>query len=123
MSIKKTVLLKIGITKIKRIVDEDPEISWMDGKRLKEYDNGEFCFIGIEVETEILTSHDKGKTFLINHISSGGLWGIESDSEDDYFKEVVAEEMSELKKILQSMGFKLREIKASFEAASVCEVY
>jgi hypothetical protein len=102
---KKNVELKIGKTTINHIVDDCPEVSFMDSERLKEYDAGQFCFIGIKVSTEILTSLNEGKDWLINTITSGGLWGIESDSDSTYLKEVEQEEMIELEKTLNGLGF------------------
>lgn len=116
---------KIGTTTINHIVDEDPDTSYMDQEGFEElkekYQNEEFYFIGIRVTTEILTSLDSGKNWLIDHITSGGLWGIESNSDDSYKKEVALEEMAELRTTLAGMGFSETEIKKSFDSAVVKE--
>lgn len=116
---------KIGTTTINHIVDDDPGTSYMDQEGFEElkekYRNEEFCFIGIKVTTEILTSLDYGKNWLINHITSGGLWGIESNSDDAYKKEVALEEMAELRTTLVGMGFSETEIKKSFDSSVVKE--
>lgn len=112
---------KIGTTTINHVIDYEPDTSYMDQdgfeERKEQYHNDVFSLMGIKVETEILTSLDNGKNWLINHISSGGLWGIESDSGVEYLKSVALEEMSELRTTLTGMGFSETEIKRSFDNA------
>ena len=84
-----------------------------DFKRMEALNRGDFSFIGITAEAEIQTS-DAGKYWLCNYISSGGLWGIESDSGEDYFKEVAENELAELEKHLLQLSFTADEIKAAF---------
>ena len=57
------------------------------------------AFIGIRAEAEIVV-HGVCQT-----ITSGGLWGIESDSARQYLSDVEQEEVDQLKAILQSLGF------------------
>jgi hypothetical protein len=38
-------------------------------------------------------------------ITSGGLWGIESDSDHEYLVEIGQQEVDQLKAILQTLGF------------------
>lgn len=106
--------MKVGKTTINHIFDDDPDYSYLEQPEFKErfeqYKNDEFCFIGIRVKTQILTSYDKN-SWLINEIQSGGLWGTESDSGDEYFKEIAEEEKEEVKTILLSMGFNEEEIE------------
>ena len=127
MTIKKSVLLKVGSTVVKHIPEECPDYSYLKQDEFKDrldaFKHGDFYFIGIKVCTEILTSVDNGKTWLINTLSSGGLWGIESDSGDKYFKEIAEEEKSQLNQILTSMGFKTDEILASFKVAEETGAY
>lgn len=112
---------KIGTTTINHLLDYDPDISYLDQDgfegRKEQYHNDVFSLMGIKVETEILTSLDNGKNWLINHISSGGLWGIESDSGEEYLKNVTIEELSELRTTLVGMGFPETAIKRSFDNA------
>jgi hypothetical protein len=46
------------------------------------------------------------------YIRSSGLWGIESDSGDDYFKEVALEQLDELENMLQAIGIPQTEVDA-----------
>lgn len=43
---------------------------------------------------------------VIQRIQSGGLWGIESDSGEDYFNSVGKEEYGQLKDLLKEIGIK-----------------
>lgn len=64
-------------------------------------------FVGVRAEAEVQLTGD-----LCQMITSGGLWGIESDS-GDYFKEVEAEQINELKAELHAIGFSKRAITAA----------
>jgi hypothetical protein len=77
--------------------------------RMEQLNNGYFHYIGISAEAKVLTSYD-GKNWLINTLSSGGLWGIESDSDSEYINEVQSEQLSELKDVLIEYGFTEQEI-------------
>ena len=58
---------------------------------------------------------------VIQDISSGGLWGVESDSDKAYFAEVAGEELAELKSQLQALGFSKRAISQAFKSENVKE--
>ncbi len=88
-----------------------------DFKRMESLNNGSWYLIGIRAEAEIQTSENEGKDWLINRVSSAGLWGIESDSDESYFKEVAQEELAQLEKLLLELGFTAEEIKSAFEKA------
>ena len=92
-----------------------------DYRRMEDYNNNHWCCIGIRVETTIETSENDFKDRLINEVSSGGLWGIESDSGEDHFREIEGEEKEELKGILLAMGFQESEIEESFRNAELKE--
>jgi len=55
---------------------------------------------------------------VLQDVSSGGLWGIESDSDASYLKEIEAEELSELRKQLYAMGFSKRAIATAVKNAT-----
>lgn len=91
-----------------------------DFKRMEEYNQGYWQFIGVGAEAEISipdggrTSRDVA-TAVVQHITSGGLWGIESDS-GDYLNEVGQEQLSELKTQLLALGFSRRAISQAFKS-------
>lgn len=87
-----------------------------DFERMESLVAGNFCFIGIRAEAEVSVGRN-GKPdsgYLLQEITSGGLWGIESDSDASYLSEVEQEELSELKTQLHAIGFSERAISAAF---------
>jgi hypothetical protein len=76
-----------------------------DFKRMERLNNDDWCYIGIIAEATIKT--DEGN-FRLDNLSSFGLWGVESDSGDDYIKEVEAEQLQDLKKHLQAFNVNVR---------------
>lgn len=101
---KKEVIKKYGSLK-----KADYSYALADYERMEQLNNGYFSFIGISAEAKVLTSYD-GKNWLINTLSSGGLWGIESDSDSEYINEVQSEQLAELKDVLIEYGFTEQEI-------------
>lgn len=84
-----------------------------DYERMKAFDRGEFGFIGIRVQAEIVVDS------VCQTITSGGLWGIESDSDESYLKEVEQEELSSLRGILHEMGFSKRAIASAVKESDL----
>ena len=107
-------ILKI---EVKRMDDPDTDTSYLEQEgfedRLAKYNNGDFRYIGIRAEAEIVINS------VIQRISSGGLWGTESDSDESYLKEIEQEELSDLRSILHELGFSKRAIAAAVKSASV----
>jgi hypothetical protein len=59
--------------------------------RMEAYEASDWKMVGVYAVAEIVT--DSG---LRQEIRSGGLWGIESDSDESYFAQVEADEIAEL---------------------------
>lgn len=63
---------------------------------------------------------DSSNGVLLQHISSGGLWGIElepapnQDAASAYMEQVEREELDELAAQLHAIGFSRRAVKAAF---------
>jgi len=91
--------------KVRVMYDQDPDPSYLEQdeftERLEAYRNDAFHFVGIRVEASVVVNG------VAQKITSGGLWGIESDSGRDYMKGVASEEYAELEKIAKHMGAKL----------------
>lgn len=97
-----------------------------DYERAEAFNAGDFYFIGIRAEAEVSLSGMAipnpvagtvvSPTYLIQRISSGGCWGIESDA--GYFAEVEAEQLSELRSQLSAIGFGKRAISAAFKGGT-----
>jgi hypothetical protein len=75
-----------------------------DYERMESLNNGNWCYIGIRAEAEINING------VIQYITSGGLYGIESDSGRDYIEEVEKEELKDLKDQLKELGFSEKAI-------------
>ena len=78
-----------------------------DYERMESLYRGDWSFIGIGAKAKI-TVNDTCQT-----ITSGGLWGIESDSGDDYLKEEEQNQLADLRTQLYELGFSKRAIAAA----------
>ena len=81
----------------------------MDYNRMESLNRGDWQFIGIRACADI-TINGIGQS-----IYSGGLWGIESDSEESYLAEEEANQLAELRTILHDLGFSLRAIATAIK--------
>jgi hypothetical protein len=90
--------------------DDCPDASYLEQEgfedRLAEYQRGEFGFIGIRAAVELPIPFGKGH--ILQKIESPGLWGIESDSGDDYLASVFQEESDILADMLAELGVKVQ---------------
>jgi hypothetical protein len=84
-----------------------------DYARMESLNRGDWSYIGIKAEAEI--SIPSGSYSTLQTIHSGGLWGIESDSDKSYFAEVQADELANLRAQLSALGFSKRAIAAAFK--------
>jgi hypothetical protein len=75
-----------------------------DYKRMLAYENGDWGMIGIKATAEVYTSQN-GREWKIDKITSGGLWGIETDSSLEYKIEVEKDEEADLFETLKEFGF------------------
>jgi hypothetical protein len=90
--------------------DEVRKYVRQDYDRMEGLNNQQWSYVGIRAEAQVQLTPEGP----IQEISSGGLWGIESDSERSYFAEVEQEELSELRKQLEALGFSKRAVTAAF---------
>ena len=91
--------------------EENQKYKAQDKARLERYESGELYDIGIYAIAEIIINE------TIQHIRSGGLWGVQCDSEEGYFKEVESDELDNLKTQLKELGFKSRYINEMVKLA------
>jgi hypothetical protein len=93
---------------LQEMPDACPDASYLeqDGweDRRKEYEGGNFYFIGIRASVEIQIPSKQGGYWTTQRITSPGLWGIESDSGRAYFAEVFAEESALLVEMLEALN-------------------
>ena len=67
---------------------------------------GRLTFIGVRAAVELPIPF--GKDRILTRIESPGLWGIESDSGEDYLDSVFQEESAILADMLAELGVKVR---------------
>lgn len=99
--------------------DEDNrKYAQQDYKEMTALLNGEWNYLGIKAEAKIAIPDGgrtiNGATSITQTIHSGGLWGVESNSEDGYVKQVEDEQLDELRSQLHAIGFSKRAIAAAF---------
>lgn len=91
--------------------DDTADVSYLEqadfDDRRAAFRRGEFAFVGVRAEVEILIPGHGGDYGIAHHIRSPGLWGIESDAGDDYLGEVFDEECAELEHMLTALGVKV----------------
>jgi len=96
-----------------------------DYDRLERLNRGDWCFIGLRAEAEIgigdFAKYPAKFNCTVQHISSGGLWGIESDSNKSYFESVGKDELANLREQLKALGFSARAISTAFKPENIRE--
>ncbi len=83
-----------------------------DYERVESYNAGNFYFLGIRAEAKVIGG-DQGRIEQL--LTSGGLWGIESDSDKEYLESIQADELADLKTELLALGFSKRAIATAFK--------
>ena len=66
-----------------------------DAERISDFRGGRWCFESCRAIAEVRYEISPG-TYRIEHLSSPGLGGIESDAGDDYRREIEVEQLAEL---------------------------
>lgn len=90
-----------------------------DYNRMESLSRGDWSFVGIRAEAEVIsTVQESGSNWhgVIQTVSSGGLYGIESDAEDSYLESVERDELDNLKSELVALGFSRRAISKAFKS-------
>jgi hypothetical protein len=89
---------------VRVVVEEDPEpdASYLDqdelADRREEYRRGNFHFIGVRAEAEVLIAG------TMQTLTSSGLYGIESDTDKEELEAIAHEEWSALRAVLKAVG-------------------
>lgn len=73
-----------------------------DAARIEAWRDGCWHFVGIRAKATILIVRNGHGVF--HEMTSAGLWGIESDSGEEYFAEVFREECEALKADIAALG-------------------
>ena len=95
-----------------------------DFDRMESLNSGNWCYIGIRAEAEyVLTSYGRwlpeknmfsGRCGPIQTVTSGGLYGVESDGKE-HIAETAKEELASLKTELLALGFSKRAVSKAFQ--------
>jgi len=92
-----------------------------DYERMESLNAGHWCFIGIQAEAKVsvltYAKDEKPSQYpeYAQTITSGGLWGIESDADRPYLESVESDELADLRGQLKALGFSTRAISAAFK--------
>jgi hypothetical protein len=87
-----------------------------DYERMERANRGDWCMVGVKAVAEIsIPSTSIYHSSTLQTIHSGGLWGIESDSDKAYFAEVEKDELADLRTQLRALGFSTRALTAAFQ--------
>jgi len=78
----------------------DPDYIEQDYKRYEDYNRGGWCMMGAVCEVSIKT---KSNWAVDPIVARASLWGIESDSGEDYFRQVAEELITEAKHDLKNL--------------------
>jgi hypothetical protein len=93
--------------RVRVLHDEDPDTSFIDqdefADRREAYQRGDFTFVGVVAEADVVIEG------TVQTLKSGGLWGIESDSDEAYIEEVALEEYNGLRDVLKAVGVSTSE--------------
>ncbi len=84
----------------------------LEALRLHRLERNDWCFLGIIAKAEIISPAG-----IIQTVRSGGLWGVESDSDKSYLNDVEKEELHSLRAELETMGdgFGVRSMDYAFK--------
>ena len=85
----------------------NPDSPQQDYQRMISYNLLEWYMLGIGAKAQVEIAG------VIQTITSSGLWGIESDSDDSYLESIEKEQLEELSEILETMGFVQEEIESA----------
>jgi hypothetical protein len=95
--------------------DQDANTSYLKHEgleeRLAEYKKGAFSFVCVRAEAEVLIEE------IPQTLTSGGMPGIESDSEDEYLDEIIDGEWKALRAVLKTVGVSTEQLPLGFDRA------
>jgi len=111
--INKIVIKKIAEPMRNSLEDDFDFEGYPEAKdRVQRYYDGEWFEMGITAEAEIWKDYNNPNnkfSQIWGTVHSGGIWGIESDSEERYIKENIEEQIDELKEILKELNIEVPE--------------
>jgi hypothetical protein len=110
---------QVDSVKIEWLNDESPDLSWLDqsdkemgegfeaqSKERKESYGQSWEMLGCVATAQVSYSIGGGNRRL-ETLSSGGVWGIESDSDKSYLREVEKDQLFDLSSHLENFGISI----------------
>ena len=73
-----------------------------DWERAEELNRGGWCYVGVAAHLEY--GIPTGDHITTQRLNSAGLWGIESDSDKEYFTDIASQELDLLKEQAEAIG-------------------
>ncbi len=105
------------IQSVRVVIEQDPDAdaSYLEQdefeERLTAYKRGKFQFVGVRAEADVLIDG------IPQTLASSGLWGIESDSEDEYLEEIFVQEWTALRGVLKTVGVPTEKLPLEVDRA------
>lgn len=95
--------------------DPDPDVSYLEQdefeERLGAFKRGEFNFVGVRVEAEVLIAE------TVQLLTSPGLAGIESDTDEEGLDQMIGDEWSALRAVLKTVGVPTEKLPLAVDRA------
>jgi hypothetical protein len=91
--------------------EEIRKYCWQDYERMEGLNNQNWYYLGIRADAKISVNING----LSQTITSGGLWGIESDSDETDLESAEKDELADLRGQLKGLGFSSRAISTAFK--------
>lgn len=89
-------------------IDPEPDTSYLEQDEFEDrrnaFEQGEFHLVCARAEADVVIEG------ISQTLTSGGLCGIESDSEDEYLSEIIAGEWTALRDVLKAVGVSTSEL-------------
>ena len=102
---------------VRVLIEQDPDAdaSYLEQDEFEDraaaHDRGEFDFVGVRAEADVLIDG------IPQTLASAGLYGIESDSEDEYFEEIFVQEWTALRGVLKTVGVPTEKLPLAVDRA------
>lgn len=100
--------VKVERAWVEVIPDEDPDPSYLEQEEFEDrreaYARGDFAYVGVRACAEIRFETERGGWISGPIVKSPGLWGVESDSGEDYIRSVAEDEAGELADMLEALS-------------------
>ena len=93
----------------------NPEYAQEEYKRMMEFENGQLGMLGVMAKAEVHIPIGN-KNFKIEEITSGGIWGVATDSGLEFMADMAKEQVEDLIANLKSFGIKKFDIPIKLDS-------